>query len=443
MKLGIARVLGWTLLMVTAGLACGETTTAASSSPLEVGTLTSVSGDLASLGLEFNDATSLAVEDINANGGVLDRPVKLVVQDDGTSVEGAKAGYTQLLASRVPVVLGPTTSAQVSALVDLMASGNTLTIGRTTTADQLTDLEDNNFFFRLTPADVHQAKILADLVAQSGVESLCLVHRRDVYGKNLSTSVTKALEASGKKVSTTLADYDASSSDLSAVMDKCAALVCPPGGSDAGAGDAGAPCSAPKPAKVGLMLITFIEDGALILDDAAKKGWSAKGQKFFFADGVYDRGLLTRVKDVGNIQGGLGTAPAGPDPDFPGGEQLRKFVGRYKQRYGREPSIFVENAFDAMYVAAIAMEISKSAVPGTAIRDAMSQVSVPGGKKVSAGDWASIRAAIRAGEAIDFEGASGPCDFDAKGDVKPPYTYVVWRVDAGGLTVAERRTIAQ
>jgi ABC-type branched-subunit amino acid transport system substrate-binding protein len=191
------------------------------------------------------------------------------------------------------------------------------------------------------------------------------------------------------------------------------------------------------------MLITFIEDGALILDDAAKKGWSASRQKYFFSDGIYDRGLLTRVKDVTTIQGAQGTAPAGPDPNAPGGELLRKFVARYKDRYGREPSIFVENAFDAMYVAAAAMEIAKSAVPGTAIRDAMPKVSTPGGKRVTAGDWAGIRAAIRAGQPIDFEGASGPCDLDPAGDIKAPFTYVIWKVDAGGLVVAERRSIME
>src|SRR5256885_2260337 len=64
---------------------------------LDIGTLTSVSGDLASLGLEFNDATSLAIEDINGSGGVLDRSVKLRVQDDATTPDGAKDGYSKLL----------------------------------------------------------------------------------------------------------------------------------------------------------------------------------------------------------------------------------------------------------------------------------------------------------------------------------------------------------
>lgn len=412
--------------------------------PLEVGTLASVSGDLASLGQEFTDATSLAVEEINAAGGVLGgRTLKLVVQDDGTSTDGARAGYQKLAAARVPVILGPTTSAQVSAVADLVAGRTTVTIGRTTTADQLTTLDDDGYFFRLAPADVHQASLLATLVREAHVEHLCIAHRRDLYGISLAASVRKELEAARPLVAVSLADYDPSSSNLEGVLDHCASLVCPPSTSPDGGADAGVPpCKAPASDKVGLLLITFIEDGALILDDAQRKGWSARSQHFFFSDGAYDRGLLTRVKDRSNLDGAIGTAPAGPDPGLPEGETLRRFVASYKARFNRDPSIFVENAFDAMYVAAMAIEIAKTATPGPEIRDAMSKVSVPGGRKVLAGDWASIRTAIASGEPVDFEGASGPVDFDSKGDIKPPYTYLVWKVGPDGLTVTGRRTVA-
>lgn len=437
----MSRALRPLVVAALAGFAACSEEASAPPPPIRVGTLTSVSGDLASLGLEFTDATSLALADINAAGGVLGRPLDLVVEDDGTSPEGAKAGLPKLLAAKVPVVLGPTTSGQVVEIVDLIGSGGTLTIGRTTTADQLSDLADNGYFFRLAPADAYQADLLVSLIREANLEHLCLVHRRDVYGNNLARRVQQKLQAGGPAVNVVESDYNASSSDLSGVIGRCDALVCPPGGAGDAGGGGGAPCTAPPPAKVGLMLITFIEDGALILDDAQRKGWSASKQRFYFSDGVYDRGILTRVKDVGNLEGALGTAPSGPDPARPEGEQLRKFVARYKDRYGREPSIFVENAYDAMYVAAIAMEISGSAAPGPAVRDAVAKVSVPGGKKVYAGDWAGIRAAIRAGTPIDFDGASGPVEFDAKGDIKPPYYYVVWKVEGGTLTVARRTVV--
>src|SRR5687767_13104075 len=189
--------------------------------PLEVGTLSSVSGDLASLGVDFNDATTLAISDINENGGVLDRDLKLVVEDDGTSPDGAKEGYAKLLARRVPVILGPTTSGQVEAIIDLIAGGNTVTIARTTTADRLSDLADNGYFFRLVPADRHQTQLLADLVLASGVEALCLVHRRDIYGTNLATGVQQKLAASGRSINVIVSDYNPSASNLSGIISKC------------------------------------------------------------------------------------------------------------------------------------------------------------------------------------------------------------------------------
>lgn len=428
--------------------ACSDDSSPAAPKDLEIGVLSSLSGDLASLGIEFNDASNLAVDDINAQGGVLDRQLKLVVQDDATSPEGAKAAFPKLAALKLPVVLGPTTSGQVAELAGQIASAGIVTIGRTTTADQLTDLSDNGYFFRITPADVFQAVVLTDVIKASGVESLCLVHRRDTYGKNLAQRVEDAL---GTTLKITTSEYDPARADLSSVMSACSALVCTPSAGDAGAdagdvdgGDGGtssAGCTAPPPEKVGLLLVTFVDDGALILDDAKKKGWSAKKQKFFFTDGAYDRGLLSRVKDLDNLEGARGTAPAGPNPDTSEGENFRRFQARYQQRYGRPAGIFVENAYDSVYIAAAALEIAKTAEAGEKVRDAMLKTSVPGGKKVTAGDWAGIRAAIRSGQPIDFEGASGPCDFDAKGDITPPYNYVIWTVSNGNLAVTDRRVV--
>jgi branched-chain amino acid transport system substrate-binding protein len=284
---------------------------------------------------------------------------------------------------------------------------------------------------------VFQNEQLAQLVREKKVEHLCLVHRGDIYGRNISRGVKKKLEESALQVEITLSEYDPGNADLSKVMSPCSALVC----SDSGA-DGGASCSAPPAEKVGLMLITFIEDGALILDDAKRRGWSASKQAFFFADGAYDRGLVDRVKDPSNIEGALGTAPAGPNPATAEGEIFRRFEAAFVNRYKRNPSIFIENAYDSMYVAAIAIELAKTATPGVAIRDAMQRVSVPGGVKVEAGDWKTILKTIREGKPIDFHGASGTVDFDEKGDVKPPYNYVIWKI-SGGQLVEERRAVIE
>jgi ABC-type branched-subunit amino acid transport system substrate-binding protein len=407
---------------------------------LDIGTLTSVSGDLAALGLEFNDATQLAIDDINASGGILGRKINLVVRDDGTSTSQAYDGFLQLRNLHVPLVLGPTTSSQVDALVPLIATGNTVTVGRTTTADELTTIPDHGYFFRLAPSDKYQAQVLAQIIAASKIEHLCLVHRKDVYGNELSAKIEDQLKTASAAIQAPAIDvtesvYDPTSSDLTSVMPQCASLIC-----DSGA-DAGSPCAAPAPDKVGLLLVTYIEDGALILDDAKRRGWSAKKQQFFFTDGSYDRALLTRIKDPSNLEGAKGTAPAGPDPSLPEGELLRQFTAHYRDRYNHDPSLFIENAFDSMYVAAIAIEIAKTTTPGPAIRDAMKQVSVPGGLKVNAGDWTSIRQAIASGKPIDFVGASGECDFDDNGDVKPPYNYVIWTVEGGQIAVNDRVVI--
>src|SRR5438477_3387951 len=97
----------WALLIV-AICGCGD-----GSHPgpqLEVGVLANITGDNAAKGQTMVDSINLAFEEINRAGGVLKgRPLALYLQDDGTTPEGAQAGYATLLDHGVPLVLGPRT----------------------------------------------------------------------------------------------------------------------------------------------------------------------------------------------------------------------------------------------------------------------------------------------------------------------------------------------
>lgn len=401
-------------------VACSsDTTPTASGDAIDLGSLVALSGDLQGTGQDNNDAANLAVEQINAAGGVLGgRRLRLIVEDDKTTVDGAREGYTRLLEKKVTAIVGPSSSAQVVGISDLIAASSTLTIGRTSTSPLLSTIADNDFFFRIAPGDQFQARVLSRLIKNAGVTRLCIAHREDTYGSRLADELEANL---GSEIERIRAKYNPSSQDLTKVLGQCDPYLCAAGG-DAGVGG---PCDS---SKVGLVMITFVTDGKAVLDGAPS--WTATKQHFFFTDGARDTELLKLGLPPATLQGAQGTIPAGPDPAKPEGDLITSYRAAYKTRFGNDPPAFSQNAFDAVYAIASAIQIAGT-TDRVAIRDALRRTSTDGGAPVSVGKWAEVRAAIDAKKAIDLRGASGGIDFDNAGDVKPPYYYRVWRIDKG------------
>jgi branched-chain amino acid transport system substrate-binding protein len=421
----LALALGAFLVVLHVPTACSdEEPSASATTPIEIGSLVAQTGDLSGSGKDNTEAAALAVEQINQAGGVLGRKLRLVVEDDKTTVEGARTGYTNLIAKKVAVVVGPSSSAQVAGVADLIAASRTLTIGRTSTSPLLTTIADDDFFFRIAPSDEFQAKVVAKLVKNAGLERLCVVHREDTYGGRLADALVAELGPSGPVV--VRSAYNPSLKDLSFVLPKCDALRCS-AAADGGAPDGGTTgCS--DDAKVGLVMITFITDGKAILDSAPD--WSASKQRLFFTDGARDVELVKLGLPEDRLEGARGTIPAGPALETPEGQPLAAYRAAFQARYGAPAPAFAQNAFEAVYVAATAIEIAGT-TDGLAVRDAVRKTSTPGGVKVSAGNWQEIRDAIAKKQSIDYRGVSGEVDFDQNGDVKPPYYYRVWRIDRG------------
>ena len=102
------------------------------------------------------------------------------------------------------------------------------------------------------------------------------------------------------------------------------------------------------------------------------------------------------------------------------------FRTAFTQKSGSEPAAYDSSVYDSMAVAllgalkaAIALD-DPSEVTGNDVKEALDQINAPGGKVVRPGvaGFKSAIEALAAGKDINYEGASGPCDFDAVGDVK-------------------------
>ena len=212
------RIVGVACVMATLAVACtgGSDSAPSSTVPTPATTITPQrSGDdqltigllLPSsdpiMGQGLIEASNIAVERINAAGGVLGRPVRIVEQDEGLS-DGGSAGVAALLASdlQIDAVVGPTSSLTALNELDTLVSAGVMSCSPTATALALDDFPDDELFFRTAPSDSLQAQAIADLAQRTGVQNIAIAHVDDVYGRPFAGAVSDALSEGTRTVTT-------------------------------------------------------------------------------------------------------------------------------------------------------------------------------------------------------------------------------------------------
>jgi ABC-type branched-subunit amino acid transport system substrate-binding protein len=382
---------------------------ASEAQPIDVTFVTATSGDLA--GDNFDNGVLLALEEINAAGGVGGRPVTLTTLDDGSTPEGTAQAYSAALLAGTPVIIGPTHSQGVVEVADQIRDGNTLTVAGSTTSPFLSTIDFGGAFFRTCPSDAVQGVVLADLIRDAGLTHVCIVHRADAYGDGLAQVITASL---GSDVAVAATSYQPSAPSLAEVLEDCEETRL---------------AEAP-----GIVFITYEVDGLTLLDDAAVRGWDARVQKVFLVDANRSQLLLDGLADPAAIEGAIGTAPSGPDPATPAGIRYRTFRNSFQFAYGEAPDALTENIYDAVYIGLAAVVASGSPDDHEAIIEAVGALQQ--GTPAQVGDWASIERAIEADGEVDLQGASGEIDLDIEtGELLPPYYIQIWGVTNGEISI--------
>lgn len=170
-----------------------------SPTPLRIGSLLPKTGDLAIAGPPIFAGVQLAVNEINAAGGILGRAVEYTDGDDGTDPDVANATVDRLLAAGVQVIIGAAASGITKAVMPKVVQAQRVLISPSATSDELSELPDNGFFFRTSPPDVLQSKALTDVIMRYGVQKIVIVARNDSYGLGLRDKVADQLKAAGVK----------------------------------------------------------------------------------------------------------------------------------------------------------------------------------------------------------------------------------------------------
>jgi len=124
----------------------------AAKEPILIGYLPALTGPSSSTGIGINRGIQLAVEEINAAGGVDGRQLELIVRDTQSDPTKAVNGAAELTHSKVSVVFGPLNSGESLAVVPLLARANTLQV-HPCWVDSLTDPKKYPMCFRNAPTN--------------------------------------------------------------------------------------------------------------------------------------------------------------------------------------------------------------------------------------------------------------------------------------------------
>jgi branched-chain amino acid transport system substrate-binding protein len=167
---------------------------------IKIGALLPLTGTLSSFGESADASLRIGLKDINnyfADSGSHTR-VELIIEDTKTDPAVALEKLQDLESKGIRIVIGPATSAAVSAVKDYADSRGILILSVSSTAPQLAIPNDN--VFRLVPDDSNQAQVIAKRMWQDGIKVVVPMWRTDVFGEGLHSALEENFEQLGGKV---------------------------------------------------------------------------------------------------------------------------------------------------------------------------------------------------------------------------------------------------
>ena len=378
------------LLAVLVGTGCASD----SSEPMKIGLMLDFSGS-PETSADRKRGFDLAIRHINEGGGVLGRPVEGVIGDATRSPGPAVEAAQHLLKEGVHALVGPSTSAAALPVVETVTGPASIpTISPSATSPQLTDAEDNDFFFRTTLSDIAQGPVLARVTKERGFDNVGLLYRDDPYGQGLADSFEEAWDETLQAVAVAVGNEQASY--LSELRRNASA------GAEA------------------LVVVTFGDQALAIVREALDEGVYTQ---FVFGDAAK---RLRLVREIGGAKLGsmYGTAGA-PTPDSAATTEWEEsFVAEYG---GLPVFTYVKETYDATIALALAAQAAGS-LDGPAIRDHLRNIGSPPGQVVL-GTSRGVADALRLlaeGREVDYEGVGTTLDWDENGDLQRGYIGV-WR----------------
>ena len=318
-------------LAVTSLTACGgnggsdSSEGSASADTFKIGGIGPTTGDAAAYGTAVQNGIQLAVDEINADGGINGYQIEYQFEDDQNDAEKSVNAYNTLKDWRMQMLVGTVTSAPCTAVVKETEKDNMFQLSPSATAVE-SIAADNAF--RICFSDPNQGKASADYISDNGLaEKVAVIYNSsDVYSTGIYQKFAEEAKAKGLEIVAAEAFTADSKNNFEVQLKK--------------AQDAGADL---------VFLPIYYQEASLILTQADQIGYAPK---FFGCDGL-DGILAVENFDTSLAEGVMLLTPFTADAED---EMTQTFVKDYEDAFDITPIQFAADAYDCMYAIKAAAE---------------------------------------------------------------------------------------
>ena len=300
-----------------------ETPSQEAAVPFMIGTIGPLTGEYAIYGQAVANGAKIAVDEINAQGGV---QFALQSEDDVGDGETSVNAYNALMDWGMQVLVGPTTTGASVAVASKVFEERTFMLTPSGSSPDVTSGKDN--VFQVCFTDPNQGTGAADYIADNMAGAkVAVIYQNDIaYSQGIRDTFVAEAGVKGLEVvyeGTFTAD---TSTDFSVQL--------------TAAQSAGADT---------MFLPIYYQQASVILKQADAMGYALT---FFGVDGM--DGILTLENfDTSLAEGVMLLTPFSADADD---ARTQTFVQTYQDQYGETPNQFAADAYDAVYVVKAALE---------------------------------------------------------------------------------------
>lgn len=348
MKL-VNKVVGTVLactMAVSLLAACGSDTAGTNGKELIIGASGPLTGNTASYGQAVQKGAQLAVDEINAAGGVNGITLKLDFQDDENNAQKANNAYNIVKDNGAKVFMGTVTSGPCVSVVELAQEDNMFMITPSGTA---VDCIKYDNAFRVCFNDPMQGTASAEYIAtkQLGSKIGIIYDSSDVYSSGIFQAFKAEAANRGLEIVSEQAFTSSNNTDFSVALQKI------------------------KESNADLVFLPiYYKEASSILQQARDAGLSVK---WFGCDGL--DGVIGQLQDDAALaEGVMLLTPYAADSKE---EKSAKFTQAYKDKYnGETPIQFAADAYDAIYAIKAAIEKAGIEDVSMSISDLCDQLKV-------------------------------------------------------------------
>ncbi|HJF18748.1 MAG TPA: ABC transporter substrate-binding protein [Enterococcus columbae] len=300
---------------------------------IKIGVNLELSGGVAAYGNAEKNGVELAVEQINADGGILGKKVKLVVKDNKSdNNEAATVAANLVTNDKVVAVVGPATSGAMKTVIPNMTKAKVPVITPSATDDSVTlqGKKVQDYVFRSCFQDSFQGIILAKYATENlKADKVAILADNS---SDYAIGLTKAFKSEYKGDIVFEENFTQDDKDFQAILTKLK-------GKDFDA----------------IYVPGYYTQAGLIIKQARELGID---KPIIGADGFGDEKMV-QTAGAANVNNVFYSAHF--STQAPANDKVQPFIDAYKKKYNEEPSAFNALAYDSVYMIKQAIEDQKSA----------------------------------------------------------------------------------